>query len=339
MNIVTDKWLSVSSASNKEANIKIHGVIGGDWFEEGVTDAQVEADLESIKNLKAEIINVDLASLGGSVKHGTKIYNLLKENPAKINVNITGWTASMGTVIAMAGDTIKMVDNAYFLIHEARTVSYGVKSQIEADAKFLEAINNTMADIYAKKIGGTKEEMLSLMAVNGGEGVFWTANETLEKGFIDEVYTPEKASRAAATVTNEQLKQFKINAKLKQEKMKFNLKEVGKIVKGAFDSAFGTLPKEEQTPENIEALVAKSTELVVEELQKEVDAYKTEQEAKYADLEAKYNKLKGGSSEPKGEDANLGGDAKLSAADKAAKEFIGQLSETDKNLMTKPKND
>jgi ATP-dependent protease ClpP protease subunit len=295
--------------------------------------------LESIKNLKAEIINVDLASLGGSVKHGTKIYNLLKENSATINVNITGWTASMGTVIAMAGDTIKMVDNAYFLIHEARTVSWGVKSQLEADAKFLDAINDTLSDIYAKRIGSTKEAMKELMAVNGGEGVFWTANETLEKGFIDTVYTPEKASRAAASVTSKELKQFKINAKLKQEQMKFNLKEVGKIVKGAFDSAFGTLPKEEQTPENIEALVAKSTELVVEELQKDVDAYKTEQENKYADLEAKYNKLKSGSSEPNGTDANLDGDAKLTAADKAAKEFIGQLSETDKNLMTKPKND
>ena len=230
-----------------------------------------------------------------------------------------------------------MVDNVWFLIHEARTVSYGVKSQIEADAKFLDNINNTMADIYAKKTGRSREDMLSLMAVNGGEGEFWTAQEAKEKGFIDSVYTPEKASRAAATVTNEQLKQFKINAKLKQETMKFNLKEVGKIVKGAFDSAFGTLPKEEQTPENIEALVAKSTELVVEELQKDVDAYKSEQETKYADLEAKYNKLKSGTSEPNGSDANLDGETKLSAADKAAKQFVSQLSETDKLLMTNPK--
>jgi len=335
MNIVQDKWLSVSMASPKEANIKIDGVIGGDWFEEGVTAAKVEKDLEEIKNLKASVINVELSSLGGSVMHGTRIYNLLKENPAKIKVNITGWTASMGTVIAMAGDEITMVDNVYFLIHEARTVSWGVKSQLEADAKFLDNINDTMADIYAKRIGDTKENMLSLMATNGGEGEFWTASETLKRGFVDSVYTPEKSSRAAAQITNEQLKQFKINAKLKTKKMKINLKEVGSIIKGAFDAAFKTLPTEDQTAENIEALISKSTELVVDEIQKDVDAYKSKQETKYAELEAKYNKLKGGSSEGKGVDASLEGKTKLTDAEKCMAEFVSQLSETEKLLTTK----
>lgn len=337
MNVVNDKWLSVV-AKGKEANIKIHGVIGGGFFDEGVTDAQVEEDLKEISSLKVDIINVDLSSLGGSVFHGTKIYNLLKENPAKIMVDITGATASMGTVIAMAGDSIKMVDNTHFLVHEPRTISWGVKSQLAADLKMLEDITNNMAKIYAERTGNTINKVEKMMAENGGEGVFWTAKETKEKGFVDEVYKPEKRSRAAALITNEQLKQFKINAKLKQNTMKFNLIEVGKIVKSAFNSAFITLPKEEQTHENIEALISTSTELVVGELQKEVDAYKTEQEEKYNALETKYNKLNARSSESKGEDAGLDVKTKLTNADKAAKEFVSQLSDTDRKLMTNTKN-
>ena len=95
-------WLNVEMKADKTAHLKIHGTIGGDWFEEGVTASQVEEDLKAISEIKANKIIVDLDSLGGSVDHGLKIYNLLKQSTASVEVKITGWTASMGTVIAMA---------------------------------------------------------------------------------------------------------------------------------------------------------------------------------------------------------------------------------------------
>lgn len=342
MNVVKDKWLSVSMQSDKIAKIKIHGVIGGDWFDEGVTDAQVEADLEGIKSLKADVIEVDLDSLGGSVKHGTKIYNLLKSNPAKINVNITGWTASMGTVIAMAGDSIEMVDNSYFLIHEARTMSWGVKSQLEADAKFLDAINDTMADIYAKRIGDTKENMLTLMATNGGEGEFWTAAETLKRGFVDSVYTPEKQSRAAAMLTDKQLNEYKIKAKINinTENMKFNETKIGAAILGAVNAGLKALKPEEKTEENIEALVNTAANLVAETLQEQFDKEKAESTEKFNALQvekdalqAKVDKSEAKGSEDKGGDASIGDAAPLSDSAKAMKEFASQLTEGDKIAM------
>jgi len=347
MNVVKDKWLSVSMKADKTANIKIHGTIGGGWFEDGVTDAQVEADLEDIKDLKADTIIVDLDSLGGSVKHGMKIYNLLKSNNAKIVVNITGWTASMGTVIAMAGDEVKMVDNTFFLVHEARTVSVGTKSQIESDAKFLGEINKQIASIYSKRTGMSVKDAELLMAINGGEGEFWSAKETKKKGFVDSIYKPESNSKAAAMLTETELHEFKIkaNINLKQDKMKFNLTKVKDIVTGAWKAGMSKMSKEEQTDENIEALIATSTELVVESLQANVDEFKTEQEAKLtaketelSELQAKYNKLVADGSDGAGDDANLGDDAKLSSSDLAAKEFVNGLSESDKLIMTSKEN-
>ena len=337
MNTITDKWLNVSMQSPKVANIKIHGVIGGGFWEEGVTDAQVEADLEAIKALKVDTINVDLDSLGGSVKHGMKIYNLLKSNTAKINVNITGWTASMGTVIAMAGDTVEMVDNTFFLVHEARTVSMGTKTQLEADSKFLGEINETIANIYAGKTGISKKDALALMAVNGGEGEFWTAKEAKKRGFVNSIYKPEKNSRAMAMLTTEQLNQFKIKAKinLNQETMKFNLDKIKDIVKGAFAAGKEKLPVEEQTIENIEALIESSTKLVVENLQSEVDAFKAAKELEIEALKTENEKLKAASSDVAGSDANLNDNGKLSASDLAAKEFVAALSDIDKTLMTR----
>lgn len=346
MNIVRDNWLNVVSQSEKEARIKIHGVIGGGFFEEGVTDEQVEADLEEIKNLKANKIVVDLSSLGGSVKHGMKIYNLLKQNPANIEIDITGWCASMGTVIAMAGDKIKMVDNNHFLVHEARTISYGTKSQLESDAKFIDNINNDIAKIYSKRVGISIEEAKSMMAVNGGEGEFWNAEETLSKGFIDELYSPEN-NRAAASISKEKLQEFKINAKLKTNTMKLNKKSIGDFVAKAYTKVMAAFSDEEkQSEENIQVAIEASVEAVANELQKEVDAWKEEQEGKYSALETeknqlqgKYDKLVAGGSEEPGADADLEGDNKvLTQAQKIAKEVTSQMTDTDRQLMTIKEN-
>lgn len=332
-----ENWLKVTAKSDKVAKIKIHGTIGGGFWEEGITDAEVEADLEEVSRIKADTIQVDLDSLGGSVKHGMKIYNLLKAHPANVEVNITGWTASMGTVIAMAAakGKLKMVNNGQFLVHEARTVSMGTKSQIESDAKLLENINNDIANIYAERTGLSKDDALALMALNGGEGEFWGADETIEKGFVDSSYKPAEAM-AAAKVSIEDLKAYHIKAKTKNNnKMNFNVKTISAFIKDIASKAVNGLKDEDKTVENIESLVNTATEEVVGSLQGQVDAVIKEKDEAFAELQAKYDSLSANGSEPSGDDANLDlNPAPLSEADKAVKEFVGQLSDADKLVMT-----
>lgn len=354
-------WLNISGAASKVAKVKIHGVIGGDWFEEGVTAEQVEADLEEIATIKAETIKVDLSSLGGSVLHGMKIYNLLKENQANIEINVTGWTASMGTVIAMAADKgkLKMVDNNHFLVHEARTYTAGTKAQLEADAKFLDNINNDIADIYAGRTGLSKEEALSLMGVNGGEGEFWNAEETLEKGFIDSTYKPENG--ASASINEDQLKAFKINAKINNmnneenkdvvvdavenpvvDNKAFDLGEVTAKIVDAVKAAIISVEADNKEEENKEEINVE--ELVSNEVAKEVAAIEVVNAEKLAakvsemeELQAKYDVLVAGDSNTSGDDANLeGDDKKETASDIAAKQFVNGLSASEK-LMFKSK--
>ena len=336
-------WLNITGAAEKVANIKIHGVIGGDWYEEGVTAEQVEADLEAISEIKASTIKVDLSSLGGSVMHGMKIYNLLKANSANIEVNVTGWTASMGTVIAMAADEgkLKMVDNNHFLIHEARTYTAGTKAQLEADAKLLDNINNVIADIYAGRTGLSKPEALALMGVNGGEGEFWNASETLSKGFVDYTYKP--AQGATASVTQTQLNEFKINAKINQTNNNmFDKTKISANVKKAYEAVLNTFSAEEKVEEkNIEAGIAKAVDAVVDVLEENVKAFKEAKEleltakvTELSDLQAKYDVLKAGDSNAAGSDANLEGNGKLSASDIAAEQFKASLSESDKLMFS-----
>ena len=48
----------------------------------------------------------------------TQFYTRLKDHPANITVKIDGWAASAATIIAMAGDTIKIAKNGVFMIHD-----------------------------------------------------------------------------------------------------------------------------------------------------------------------------------------------------------------------------
>lgn len=332
------------AAAKKTATLKIHGTIGGGWYEDGVTDVQVESDLEEIKSIKANIINVDLASLGGSVKHGAKIYDLLKENSAAIHIDITGWTASMGAIIAQAADKgkLRMSENAQLLFHESRGVSFGTASQLEADARFMRNINSQFITIVSRRSGMTEKEANDLFEENKSEGIFKLPIEAKDAGLIDEVYKPENR-KVAASITQEDLIKYKIkaNINLKQDKMKFNFKKISEIVTGAFNAGYAKLTSEEKTDDNVNALIEASTKLVVENLQTEVDAFKEEQEglltaskAETVAVQAKYDKLKGGASGAGGADAGLEGDTALTESEAAAKEFISGLSETDKLLMS-----
>lgn len=338
---IHNKWLEVTNQSDKIASIKIKGVIGGGFFEEGVTEEQVEQDLEAINKINADTIVVDLDSLGGSVKHGLKIHDLLKGSNAKIKVNITGWTASMGTVIAMAADKgeLSMSENTQFLIHETRSIALGTKSQIESEAKFLGNLNNQLARIYAERSGISKEEALEIMAVNSGEGEFWSAEEAMERGFVDNVFKPEEVSRAAASVNQKQLNQYHIKATLKNNqkpsKMELNLTKIKAHTLEIVNAALGKLPKEEKNTHNIEQVVTDSIEIVTDSLNQEITEYKTQSEAKYAELEAKYTQLKANSSEPTGKDAYLESDKKpLSNWQKAALAFSDSVSDEEKKFNT-----
>lgn len=151
---------------------------------------EMRKELKAITETKQKEIYVEIESPGGDVNHAIAMRNALANSPAKVIVEYTGWSASAATIIATGGDVVKSAENVMILPHEARGVAFGVKDDIEAYAVWLEKTNNIIAEMYAKKSGKSKEEMLEVMAKNNGEGEWLTATEAMELGLIDEVYEP-----------------------------------------------------------------------------------------------------------------------------------------------------
>ena len=131
--------------------ISILDVIGADGLTgEGVTARRVAAALRAIT---ADDITVDLNSPGGDFFEGVAIYNLLREDPRKVTVRILGLAASAASVIAMAGDEVRIGRAGFLMVHNAWVVAIGNRHDMAAAAETMIPFDAAMAEVYAAKAG------------------------------------------------------------------------------------------------------------------------------------------------------------------------------------------
>ena len=111
-----------AEAEPTATDLWVYDVIGDDWYDSSLTAKELCQTIAAIDT--AEIV-LHLSSPGGSVSDGLAIYNALISHPAKVTSRVEGWTASMATIVALAGATVEMYDNALFMIHNPLMVVAG----------------------------------------------------------------------------------------------------------------------------------------------------------------------------------------------------------------------
>lgn len=146
----------------------------------GVTAKQFVKDLEAVKSKN---IHLRINSPGGSVFDGTSIYNALKQHPANVVVHIDGLAASISSIIALAGNEVRMSENAFFMIHEPWSMVIGSSDDMRKEADLLDKVRSMIASTYVKKSKKDEKDIYDLMAAE----TWMTATEALEMGFIDSI--------------------------------------------------------------------------------------------------------------------------------------------------------
>lgn len=167
-----------------EAEIFIYGDIGESWWAETVTAAQFVKDIAAIS---AQTLTIRINSMGGSVPDGVAIYNAIKRHAAQVTTVIDGVAMSIASLIAMAGDTVEMAENAILMVHAPWTYAAGNSIDMRATADMLDQYSAALATSYAAKTGKPQAEMLALMT--DGIDHFYTAAEAKDIGFVDVVST------------------------------------------------------------------------------------------------------------------------------------------------------
>ncbi|MET9012326.1 head maturation protease, ClpP-related [Streptomyces olivaceoviridis] len=182
-------WYRISnSASADEAEVMLYDEVGG-WF--GATADEFIADLRGIT---APNIRLRVNSPGGSVFEGIAIANALRSHSANVTVQVDGIAASIASVIAMSGDRIEMAPNSMLMIHDASGVCMGNAADMEEMAELLDLISDNIADAYASRAGGTRDEWRARMRAE----TWYLPEDAVDAGLADEAITTPKAGTPAA---------------------------------------------------------------------------------------------------------------------------------------------
>lgn len=187
------KFWNMATVNENEAEITLYGEILSrrpiDWWtgepEPGLFICPEEflEDLALVKDKSK--ITIRINSVGGDLYTGMAIYTQLKGLQGEKTVIVDGIAASAASLIAMAGDTIKIPAGSLMMIHDPTVYLwdvYNVKALKEV-IKMLDAAAQSAAETYAAKTKLDVETIRNMMH----KETWMTGREAVEMGFADEI--------------------------------------------------------------------------------------------------------------------------------------------------------
>jgi ATP-dependent Clp protease protease subunit len=209
---VLAKWAATPHAASEadETTITMFDVIGEDWWTgAGVTAKRVAGLLRAIGERD---VTVKINSPGGDMFEGIAIYNLLRGHKAKVTVEVLGWAASAASIIAMAGDEIRMGLGTFMMVHNAWGVVVGNRHDMREASDLFEGFDGAIADIYEARTGMKRKDIEKLMDAE----TFMGPSEAVKNGFadvVDDVLAAPDAKNSAPETINVRRKMDALLAK------------------------------------------------------------------------------------------------------------------------------
>ena len=156
--------------------------------------------VRQLNNVVTPKIDLHINTMGGDVFEGVAIFNALRNHTARVRVIVDGMAASIGAVIAMAGDEIVMNTGSMMVVHEGHTYASGTASALRDIANTVEMVTLNIAEIFALRAGGDAKKWLEFMtATEKNLGTMFTAEQAVEVGLADSVADFGGSSEGATT--------------------------------------------------------------------------------------------------------------------------------------------
>lgn len=168
-------WYSIKNQSDK-AVIYIYDEIG--YF--GISSNDFVRELQG---LKVSEIELHLNTPGGEVFDGIAIFQVLKDHTANVTTYVDSLAASIGSVIAMAGNKIIMGQNAQLMIHDGHGICVGNAQDMRELADLLDRTSDNIASVYAARAGGSVKDWRKSMRAE----TWYSAGEAVQIGLADEI--------------------------------------------------------------------------------------------------------------------------------------------------------
>ncbi len=132
-------------------------------------------------------ISIYLNTPGGSVYAGLGIYDTMQFVRSRVGTICTGMAASMGAILLVAGEKNMRaaLPHSRVMIHQPMGGIQGQASDIEITAKEILKLKEELYQIIADHSGQTMDKIRQ----DADRDYWMTAQEALEYGMIDKVYT------------------------------------------------------------------------------------------------------------------------------------------------------
>ncbi|WAE46400.1 head maturation protease, ClpP-related (plasmid) [Levilactobacillus brevis] len=195
-----------------------------------VTPTDIDTALRDANGMP---VNVEINSPGGDVFSGSEIFTALKNYSGNVEVDIVGLAASAASIIAMAGDQVKISPTGQLMIHRASTVSQGNSDDLSSDLQGLDSTDQAIVNVYQEKTGMNPQDIYRMMS----NETWINATDAVKQGFADEIMfakQPAKISNIAngSLFSQEVISKVKTLMKKAENSEELNHKE-NKITKNS----------------------------------------------------------------------------------------------------------
>lgn len=131
-------------------------------------------------------ITVFINSPGGEIFSGFAIFDMLKFITCPVTTIVTGFAASMGSILSLAADEGRRfaMPQSKIMIHQPLLMGYqGRASECEIQAREILKTRDHLVQLYADQTGKSHEEIKKALDRDN----WFTAEEALEYGLLDKV--------------------------------------------------------------------------------------------------------------------------------------------------------
>ena len=133
-----------------------------------------------------EPVTVFINSPGGEIFSGFAIFDMLNFIACPVTTIVTGFAASMGSILSMAADKGRRfaMPQAKIMIHQPLLMGYqGRASECEIQAREILKTRDHLVKLYSEQTGKSREEIKKALDRDN----WFTAEEALEYGLLDKV--------------------------------------------------------------------------------------------------------------------------------------------------------
>ena len=181
-------WFRVANEERSASGpleIYIYDVIGWPFND-------VEELVRKIADNRDREILLHINSPGGDVFDGMALYNGLRNHTQPVTTKIEGLAASMASVVALAGTSVQMHQNAMLMIHEPWAFVLGNQFELREIADLLGKLSANILHIYQRRTQSETQQLQEQMR----DETWFSAEEAEEQGFLDQVIAENAGEQA-----------------------------------------------------------------------------------------------------------------------------------------------